>query len=202
MSQLSRRAAITGLAFAVAGCQHKQAIMPNPLQAKLVAAGREQTRRWVTYDSGYSRIAYPNGDVPVTKGVCADVIIRAYRALGIDLQMLVHEDMQAYFSLYPTRWGLTAPDANIDHRRVPNLEVFFGRFAKSLIISRRADDYQPGDLLTTRPFGRPHIAIVSERRSLFKDEPLVIQNAGFGVQENADLFSFPIVGHYRYGFSL
>jgi uncharacterized protein len=200
--QLTRRAAITGLALGVGGCQRTQIAMANPAQSKLVEAARAQSRHWVRYDSGYSRIAYPGGDVPLSKGVCADVIIRAYRVIGIDLQKQVHEDMQAHFGLYPTRWGLSAPDTNIDHRRVPNLEIFFSRFGQVLPISKTADDYKPGDLLTTRPFGRPHIAIVSERRSLFKDEPLIIQNAGFGVQENADLFSSPIVGHYRYGFSL
>lgn len=166
---------------------------------KLINAARAQTQNWVWYDSQYTPIAYPDGDVAPDHGVCADVIIRAYRSLGIDLQKLVHQDMTAHFALYPNAWHLRYSDSNIDHRRVPNLRVFFSRFGTSLPISSNPKDYKPGDILTTRPWGRPHISIVSERHALWgMGNLMVIQNAGFGVQENDDLMRFPITGRYRY----
>lgn len=168
---------------------------------KLVAAAREQTRHRVTYDGSYSRMAYPNGDVAPDKGVCTDVVIRAYRAaFGIDLQQRVHEDMKAHFALYPNTWGLTRPDSHIDHRRVPNLEVFFRRHATVLSKSRHPSDYQPGDLVTYRlPFGQPHIAIVSDKRAwMSSDRYLVIHNIGAGPKEEDALLSYNVTGHFRY----
>lgn len=159
-----------------------------------------QTRSIVIYDSGYSKIGYPMGDVAADKGVCSDVIIRAYRAIGIDLQRLVHEDMVKYFTLYPKKWGLRSPDSNIDHRRVPNLRVFFGRFANSLAISTQPKDYKAGDLVTYRlPFGQPHIAIVSDEMSFFDHtRPLIIHNIGAGPKLEDALFSYKITDHFRY----
>ena len=196
---MDRRGLLLGLpALALSGCAPARAVPVSGKTATFLAAAHDQTKHFVLYDSGYTRIPYPNGDVAPGKGVCADVVVRAYRELGIDLQRLVHEDMLANFDLYPTKWGLKAPDPNIDHRRVPNLRIFFSRFGQSLPVSQDPSTWKPGDLITNQP-GGPHIAIVSERISAFSGRPMVIQNAGWGVQENDDLFRYPITGHYRYG---
>ena len=169
---------------------------------RLVAAAEKQAGVTLSYDGAYRRMAYPNGDVPEETGVCSDVIIRAYRSLGIDLQQRVHEDMKAHFALYPKTWGLTKPDTNIDHRRVPNLQVFFKRHGQSLPVSNHAADYLPGDLVTwnlaapTKTI--PHIGIVSTRRSADGARPLIIHNIGSGVQVEDILFAYKITGHYRY----
>src|SRR5690606_32217659 len=112
----------------------------------LVAAANERTLHQVRYDGAYVAIAYPGGDVPPDQGVCTDVIVRAYRAMAVDLQRLVHEDMKSHFAAYPSQriWGLTKPDTNIDHRRVPNLQTFFSRHGRTLPISDKGADYQPG----------------------------------------------------------
>lgn len=168
-----------------------------------IEAACEQTQHAVTYDSAYTRIAYPMGDVAANKGVCSDVAIRAYRAIGIDLQQKVHEDMAAHFALYPKNWGLKRPDSNIDHRRVPNLEVFFKRFGISLPTTRQASDYAPGDLVTYRLMGNlPHIAIVSDQYALLdRSRPLIIHNIGWGPKQEDSLFIMgaEISGHFRYG---
>lgn len=163
----------------------------------IVAAAVEQTTKKVVYDPTYFQIDYPNGDVPSDRGVCTDVIIRAYRSAGIDLQKEVHEDMADNFALYPDKWGLTGTDTNIDHRRVPNLQVFFTRFGKELEISKNPESYQPGDIVTwDMPSGRPHIGLVS---NLSKDGmPLIIHNIGAGPKIDDMLFDFEISGHYRY----
>ncbi len=154
----------------------------------------------VKYDSSYTRIAYPNGDVAEDKGVCTDVLIRAYRILDIDLQKEVHEDIKANFNLYPSRklWGLTAPDTNIDHRRVPNLQTFFTRKGEVLPISTKKGDYSPGDIVTW-DLGRGvvHIGIVVHQKS-FLGTPLVVHNYGRGQVCEDILFEFKITGHYRY----
>ena len=164
----------------------------------LVEAARKQIGVTVLYDSGYQRIPYPNGDVPQERGVCTDVLVRAYRQLGVDLQVRVHEDMSSAFGVYPKNWGLRRPDRNIDHRRVPNLGTFFTRKGKSLQVSRNAKDYIPGDLVTWRlPSGVPHIGIVSDKKTA-AGVPLVIHNIGQGTQEEDSLFEFTVTGHYRY----
>jgi uncharacterized protein len=164
----------------------------------LVEAARKQIGVTVLYDSGYRRIPYPNGDVPQERGVCTDVLVRAYRQLGVDLQVRVHEDMSAAWRAYPKNWGLTRPDSNIDHRRVPNLGTFFKRKGKSLPVTANAKDYAPGDLVTWRlPSGVPHIGIVSDRKTA-SGVPLVIHNIGQGTREEDALFHFTITGHYRY----
>ena len=164
----------------------------------LVEAARKQIGVTVLYDSGYQRIPYPNGDVPQERGVCTDVLVRAYRQLGVDLQVRVHEDMSSAFGVYPKNWGLRRPDRNIDHRRVPNLGTFFTRKGKSLPVTRNAKDYIPGDLVTWRlPSGVPHIGIVSDRKTA-AGVPLVIHNIGEGTQEENGLFAFTLTGHYRY----
>jgi uncharacterized protein YijF (DUF1287 family) len=167
---------------------------------KLVSAARQQTRSTVIYDGRYRRIDYPMGDVAPTRGVCTDVVVRAYRAIGIDLQVLVHEDMSAHFDVYPANWGLRRPDTNIDHRRVPNLQKFFERADAQVGESRAevAAAYLPGDLVTYRlPGNLPHIGIVSDRRGP-SGNPLIIHNIGAGPAEEDRLFDFPITGHYRY----
>ncbi len=166
---------------------------------QLVAAALERTRHKVVYDPAYRTIAYPMGDVPAATGVCTDEVIRAYRALGIDLQRLVHEDMRAAFQSYPKQWGLKRPDRNIDHRRVPNLQMFFSRHGKSLPVTARGADYAPGDLVTwSLPGNLPHIGMVTDRRSADGARPLIVHNIGAGPQLEDMLFDYQITGHYRY----
>ncbi len=170
------------------------------LEERLVAAAVARTRHAVTYDGTYRRLAYPGGDVAADRGVCTDVVIRAYRAgLGIDLQERVHEDMRRAFERYPATWGLGRPDANIDHRRVPNLEVYFARHGRRLTVSRDPRDYKPGDLVTWRlGGGLPHIGVVTDRRSPDGKRPLIAHNMGQGPQLEDMLFDHPIHGHFHY----
>jgi len=170
-----------------------------PFPDTLVAAAVEQTRHQVTYDGSYRVIPYPNGDVPANIGVCTDVIIRAYRAVGIDLQRLVHEDMRSAFSSYPALWGMKRPDRNIDHRRVPNLQTFFKRQGAALSPTRNAADYRAGDLVTWMlPGNLPHIGIVSSTRAS-SERPMLVHNIGRGPQVEDMLFAYTVNGHYRYG---
>lgn len=166
---------------------------------KLAAAAVERTKHTVRYQPEYVRIPYPGGDVPPDTGVCTDEVIRAYRAVNVDLQKEVHEDMQRHFSLYPHRWGLAAPDSNIDHRRVPNLMVFFARKGENLPISARAQDYRPGDVVTwDLGGGVPHIGIVVNRRAALASRYLIVHNLGEGPKMEDVLFRWKITGHYRY----
>ncbi|MFN3755749.1 MAG: DUF1287 domain-containing protein [Flavobacterium sp.] len=166
---------------------------------KLSEAALELTKDQVTYDPAYRSIPYPNGDVPKDKGVCSDVVIRAYRKLGIDLQKEVHEDMKANFSRYPTRWGLTRPDTNIDHRRVPNLEVFFERKGQKIAVTQNAADYKTGDIVTWMLGGRlPHIGIVTHKKTPDGRRPMIVHNVGGGQVLEDCLFRYEIVGHFRY----
>ncbi len=146
------------------------------------------------------KIPYPGGDVPDNMGVCTDEVIRSYRALGIDLQRDVHEDMKVHFDLYPNsrRWGLSTPDPNIDHRRVPNLQVFFARKGDNLAVTNKPEDYIPGDLVTWDVDHRPHIGIVVNRKLRYGDRYLVVHNIGRGPVLEDMLFDYPITGHYRY----
>jgi uncharacterized protein len=168
--------------------------------SRLVKAARSQVGVTVTYNPAYVRLSYPGGDVAPEQGVCTDVIVRAYRkALDIDLQKLVHEDMKASFDSYPRQWGLKRPDPNIDHRRVPNLQKLFARKGASLPVTSNPEDYHPGDLITQiLPGELPHIAIVSDKRSADGKSPLVIHNIGSGAREEDRLFTFTITGHYRF----
>jgi uncharacterized protein YijF (DUF1287 family) len=166
----------------------------------LVRAARGQVGVTTIYDGSYRVLSYPGGDVPMERGVCTDVVIRAFReARSKDLQQLVHEDMRAHFGAYPSkrRWGLTRPDANIDHRRVPNLMVYFDRAGYTRPVSRAAAAYLPGDLVTwDLGAGVPHIGVVSERRAV-GGTPLIIHNIGSGAREEDILFRYAITGHYR-----
>lgn len=167
---------------------------------KLSNATIELTNDKVVYDPTYFIISYPDGDIPHGKGVCTDVIIRAYRKLGIDLQKLVHEDMSAHFELYPRIWGLKKPDKNIDHRRVPNLMVFFSRFGKIKPISSNSTDYLPGDIVCWDLGGNiPHIGIVVDRKSTDGKRYMVVHNIGRGQELSDCLFQYKIIGHYQYG---
>ncbi len=168
---------------------------------RLAAAALERTRYTIEYDGSYFSLAYPGGDVPATKGVCTDVIIRAYRQLGIDLQQAVHEDMVEEFSAYPSRriWGLSRPDPNIDHRRVPNLRVFFQRNGQSLPVSRKASDYKAGDIVSWMlPGNLPHIGIVAAVNAADDSRPLLVHNIGAGPKLEDVLFAYEITGHYRF----
>jgi uncharacterized protein YijF (DUF1287 family) len=167
--------------------------------SRLVDAAMERLSHAVTYDGSYRRLAYPGGDVPDDIGVCTDLVVRAYRIVEIDLQQAVHEDMDSDFDAYPQLWGLGGPDPNIDHRRVPNLRVFFARRGVVLTTSRDAEHYAPGDLVTWMLRGNlPHIGIVVARRSTDGRRPLVVHNIGAGPKLEDALFEFPITGHYRY----
>jgi uncharacterized protein len=167
--------------------------------SKLTAAAIDLTYDTVDYDPSYFMIPYPNGDVPKGKGVCTDVIIRAYRKVGIDLQQRIHEDMKDNFHLYPKIWGLISTDKNIDHRRVPNLMTFFARNGNSLKLSSIADDYQPGDIVTwILKSGVPHIGILVNRKSKDGVRNMVVHNIGNGQEITDCLFVYKITGHYRY----
>lgn len=165
----------------------------------LSEAALELTKDKVVYDPSYFSIGYPNGDVPAGKGVCTDVIIRAYRALGIDLQKEVHEDMKANFNVYPKIWGLKSTDKNIDHRRVPNLMTYFKRQGAEKPITKNASDYKPGDIVCWNlRGGLTHIGIVVNKKSKDGKRNLIVHNIGAGQVLEDCLFDFKIIGHYRY----
>jgi uncharacterized protein len=172
----------------------------EPQAKKLIAAAEQQIGVTLRYDPAYTKLNYPLGDVPRERGVCTDVIIRAYRdGLGIDLQKIVHEDMRKAFAAYPRNWGLKRPDRNIDHRRVPNLQTFFKRRGASLDVSTVAVDYLPGDVVSLMlPGNLPHIVIVSHRANSDGTRPMVVHNIGAGTRSDDSLFSYEITGHYRY----
>lgn len=205
--RLDRRDLLSGgLAFWLTACRQSPAgALPRAASAKaraLIAAARAQIGVTLAYDSGYSPIAYPGGDILRTRGVCTDVVIRAYRSFGVDLQKLVHEDMKKNFPLYPKQWGLKKTDTNIDHRRVPNLQVFFTHHGKSLGVSDKVADYKAGDLVTwdlaypQSPL--PHIGIVTDKKSDDGLRPLIVHNIGRGATVDDILFGYKITGHYRY----
>ena len=167
---------------------------------KVTDAALAQTQTTVRYDAAYVSLPYPGGDVPLEGGVCTDVIVRAFRAAGVDLQRSVHEDMAKHFSAYPKLWSLRKPDSNIDHRRVPNLMTFFTRSGKALPVTQNAVDYQPGDVVSwIIPGGLGHIGLVAAAASA--EDParhLMIHNIGAGAKLEDVLFTYKITGHYRY----
>lgn len=168
---------------------------------KLVAAAEERPHHVVRYDPAYVRIPYPGGDVPQDTGVCTDEVIRSYRVVGIDLQKEVHEDMEKNFSAYPQqrRWLLSHPDTNIDHRRVPNLMVFFSRKGESLAVTKNPADYLPGDIVSWDLGGNvPHIGIVVNEKSAESGRHMIVHNIGQGPKSEDVLFAWKITGHYRY----
>jgi len=203
----SLKSILGGIGFALAALTSMEATGEQPSRplsvpaSQLVAAARAQVGITTIYDPAFVKLAYPGGDLTRERGVCTDVIVRAYRdAFRIDLQQLVHADMLASFASYPPMWGLRAPDTSIDHRRVLNLKVFFSRKGRQLPVSRSPVDYAPGDLVTQElPGGLPHIAIVSDTRSQDGTRPLIIHNIGQGTRIEDTLFAYRITGHFRFG---
>ncbi|MES0136549.1 DUF1287 domain-containing protein [Mesorhizobium sp. RSR565B] len=203
MIAITRRTALQFglLCLAVPAARAQENPAAPDWRSKLVEAAREQIGITTFYDPAYVRLGYPGGDVAPDRGVCTDVIVRAYRrAFNLDLQKLVHEDMAANFAAYPKTWGLKATDRNIDHRRVGNLAAFFGRNGVSLPASEYPPDFQPGDIVTQMlPGNLPHIVIVSsERTADVPERALVIHNIGSGAREEDTLFAFKQTGHYRF----
>ena len=171
----------------------------SPLIRQLVTAATELTNHTRQYDATYVRLNYPGGDVPLERGVCTDVIIRAFRKNGIDLQKEIHEDMTRQFSAYPQKWNRSAPDANIDHRRVPNLMTYFERQGRALPITDNAQDYLPGDVVAWQLNGNAtHIGMITNIYSEEGDGFQVVHHMGGGVEIEDVLFAWRIIGHYRY----
>lgn len=188
------------LLIVCAWAQNPTALSPSrqEFRRRLVIAATERTNHVVRYEPAYVRIPYPGGDVPADTGVCTDEVIRSYRALGVDLQKEVHDDMVQNFSAYPRNWHRHSTDTNIDHRRVPNLMVFFQRKGEALPITSRAEDYSPGDLVTYDLGGNvPHIAIVVDRKGA-GGRYMIEHNIGQGPHIEDVLFNWKITGHYRY----
>lgn len=173
--------------------------LAQSFQEQLSNAALQLTGQQVTYDPSYFSVGYPNGDVPSDKGVCTDVVIRAYRLVGIDLQKEVHEDMRDNFSLYPKNWGLTRPDRNIDHGRVPNLMNYFERSGSQRPITTNANDYRPGDVVCWNLGGSTtHIGVVVDRKSSDGHRNMIVHNIGGGQVLEDCLFKFRIIGHYAF----
>jgi uncharacterized protein len=202
MTDLDRRTLLLGLGSSLAGCgpvQSAQAPAATGKAAQLIAAARAQIGVTVRYDSAYTPLRFPGGDVPRERGVCTDVVIRAYRdAFGIDLQALVNADMSEEFNAYPRTWGLRRPDRSIDHRRVPNLRTWLTRQGASLPIPADPTGWRPGDIFTSL-VGRsaPHIGLVSDRRGA--RGWLIVHNIGAGTREEDGLELWPVTGRYRWG---
>jgi uncharacterized protein YijF (DUF1287 family) len=211
---------ISAIAFAAYGCSASSSgqrfdpamtgghIFERPITAdiepesirRIIENAHHQLQVTTHYTQDYHTISYPNGDLPEDTGACTDVIIRAFRAAGVDLQKEVHEDMAANFAAYPQKWGLPGPDPNIDHRRVPNLQTFFTRKGKSVPVTSDPETYKPGDVVTWDLDGKgmTHTGLVSNDWDDAKRRYLIIHNIGGGVVEEDHLFSWKITGHYRY----
>ena len=193
--------ALAWLAFTLAAVSRLRADDPRAENVqRMVVSATGQTRTTPLYDPAYVKLAYPGGDVPPDRGVCTDVVIRSLRGAGVDLQKLVHEDMAAHFGAYPHEWGLSRPDPNIDHRRVPNLAAFFKRQGKSLPVTTVAADYQPGDIVSWRlPGGLAHVGVVvGEVSPADPARHLMVHNIGSGARMEDVLFAYQITGHFRY----
>jgi uncharacterized protein YijF (DUF1287 family) len=200
---LKRILAIAGLLITLAAAARTQNLTPEQRAAftkKLVAAANERPQRRVRYDGAYVHLAYPGGDVPPDTGTCTDEIIRIYRAAGIDLQKDVHEDMAVHFAEYPQKWHQSKPNSDIDHRRVPNLMIFFTRKGEVLPMTQNPSDYSPGDLVTyDLGGGQTHIAIVVDREyGLLRKRYGIVHNIGAGPKMEDNLLAYKIIGHYRY----
>ena len=203
MRMLDRRSLLlgAGASLYLSGCTATAPPPPlpaTPRAARLIAAARSQIGITTRYDAAYTSLPFPDGDVPRAKGVCTDVIVRAYRdAFGLDLQALVHADMATAFAAYPRTWGLARPDPNIDHRRVPNLRVWLTRKGAALPIPPDAWGWQPGDIFTSLVNASgPHIGFVSDRRGA--RGPLIVHNIGAGTREEDGLLAWPVTGRYRW----
>jgi uncharacterized protein YijF (DUF1287 family) len=171
----------------------------SPELKQLIDGAIEQAGVTVGYDPSYVAIGYPNGDVPVETGVCSDVVVRAFRKAGLDLQREVHEDMVRAWSAYPSEWGARRPDKNIDHRRVLNLMRYFERKGRSVPVTSERNDYQPGDIVSWNlNTGVPHIGIVINHWSPDSNGYLIVHNIGAGAKIEDVLFNWKVTGHYRY----
>ncbi len=193
---------LTTITFFASGFQNfedKKTLLPKSFEEKISDAAISIVDSTIKYDPTYFTINYPNGDVPKNKGVCTDVIIRTYRKLNIDLQKEVHLDMLSNFNKYPKKWNLKTTDTNIDHRRVPNLEVFFTRKGQKLEVSNNANDYKTGEIVTWM-IGKklPHIGIITKLKSADCKRPLIVHNVGNGQVLEDCLFDYQIVGHFKY----
>lgn len=176
----------------------RKPVSENPHIKKVIDSALQQTGQTVQYDPSYTKLAYPNGDVPIERGVCADVIVRAFRNAGIDLQKEVHEDMTRSFAAYPQKWGARRPDSNIDHRRVANLMTLFDRRAKTVPISQKSSDYLPGDVVAWElDNGLLHIGLVSDAVGGPAQNYLIVHNIGAGARLEDVLLTWKIIGHYR-----
>jgi len=186
--------------FSDARAKPKLSEVESPEIKKVLGNAMRQTEITKTYDPNYVVIPFPNGDVPMETGVCTDVVIRAFRGAGVDLQREVHEDMRDNFSAYPKKWNLPKPDTNIDHRRVPNLQTFFERKGKSLPVTKNAENYRPGDVVSWDLDGKglTHIGIVSNILNENTGHFLIIHNIGAGAKAEDVLFDWKITGHFRY----
>ena len=176
-----------------------QRVIPRSKAEQLALAAVEQVGKTTKYDPACVRLAYPGGDVPIDGGVCTDVIVRALRKVGVDLQSLIHEDMSAAFGSYPNLWGLSRPDPNIDHRRVPNIATFLRRKNKMVTVTHKAGDYLPGDIVVWKlSNGRKHMGVVSNVRVGETDRCKIVHNIGAGTVLQDALFGFVITHHFRY----
>ena len=203
---------LLSLSLVIAGCSSNKILPSQSVEKPVIAemasgpvrsiieSALRQTKTTTGYTQDYLVIPYPNGDLPEATGACTDVVIRSFRAAGVDLQKEVHEDMAAHFAEYPQKWGLTKTDTNIDHRRVPNLQRYFDRRGKSLPVTSNGNDYLPGDVVSWDLNGRgmTHIGVVSNLWNAGDKRPLIIHNIGSGAQAEDRLFEWKITGHYRY----
>ncbi|MEW6125855.1 MAG: DUF1287 domain-containing protein [Acidobacteriota bacterium] len=191
-------ARVNGNTVAIGGEQQNVAVVELPIVKQVIDAAIDQVNYTKSYDPAYVRIPYPNGDVPMETGVCSDVVVRAFRKVGIDLQKEVHLDMAKNFSTYPNKWGLRRPDTNIDHRRVPNLMTYLKRKGKAVAMTTNPQDYKPGDIVAwDLGGGITHIGLVTNLRGeagRFK----IVHNIGWGTKVEDRLFEWKIIGHYRY----
>jgi uncharacterized protein YijF (DUF1287 family) len=180
-----------------------QLIQPQKIaiqkRTEIVKAALAQVGVTLFYDPAYTKISYPSGDVPMDRGVCTDVVIRALRRVGVDLQVLVHEDKKRFPAVYPRDWGNGPPDASIDHRRVPNLMTFFHRQKRDVVLTHDGADYFPGDIVVWRlPSGLLHVGLVTDQIVPGTNRPMMVHNIGNGAQCEDTLFAFTLVGHYRW----
>jgi hypothetical protein len=194
------------VALTLAGSEHSPSPPPGQTASAkaasakaraLAEAAMAQVGKTIEYDPAYVRLAYPGGDVPMDRGVCTDVLVRAFRELGVDLQVELHRDMKANFSSYPRLWGLRRPDSNIDHRRVQNLRTWLTRRGHAVPVTALGLDYWPGDVVTVDVSGLAHIMVVSTTPAGDGSRYLIVHNIGAGAQVEDRLFEFPITGHYR-----
>ncbi len=170
----------------------------SPLGNQLAKAAMAQVGVTTSYESAYMHLDYPGGDVAADTGMCADVVVRAFRAIRLDLQRAIQEDMSAHLEEYPQPFGLARPDANIDHRRVNNLQTYFARRGMRLPVSMDGSEYLPGDVVTWTVAGYPHVGIVSTEPALCRTRYQIAHNIGGGVRVEDVLFRFEITGHYRW----